>query len=520
MSDNQSIEKDEIGIEEDRQNLDDMTVLQEVKSVDLSAEENPNEQSDSLAEQMVVMGSVQMGSRKDIEQAIAQSGSVEESAKSGEDREVSSDREQLARPDQAATHHESQSAPPEIRVESNTDAQPATSQSAPEAVNSQERVNPAANTAGAENQADMPLMEVVPPVVVAPPPAVESAEKPDTGTPVIEEQPPETEEGPGPADPVDPVAHLDGVTMESSDVVGQEDHGIPLPIEVTRADSGESVKVYIEGVPEGASLSAGEDLGDGRWELRVEDLKDLVLTPPENSDVDFALTVRSVVTEPQTGETSTTTQTVNVAVQAVADQPTLVLSNAAGTEDQPIALNISSLLTDTDGSESLSITIAGVPDGASLSAGIDNGDGSWTLTPDQLTGLAITPPANSDVDFKLSVTATSTEGENQDTAIRTGTIDVSLAADADQPTLVLSNAVGTEDQPIALNISSLLTDTDGSESLSITIAGVPDGAALSAGIDNGDGSWTLTPDQLTGLAITPSANSDVNFKLSVTATST
>jgi large repetitive protein len=43
--------------------------------------------------------------------------------------------------------------------------------------------------------------------------------------------------------------------------------------------------------------------------------------------------------------------------------------------------------------------ISGVPSGAVLSAGTDNGDGSWTLTSAQLSGLTITPPANSDGDF-------------------------------------------------------------------------------------------------------------------------
>ena len=64
----------------------------------------------------------------------------------------------------------------------------------------------------------------------------------------------------------------------------------------------------------------------------------------------------------------------------------------------------------TDSSEILSITISGVPSGAVLSAGTDNGDGSWTLTPEQLSGLTITPPANSDADFTLTVTATSQDG--------------------------------------------------------------------------------------------------------------
>src|SRR5262249_60467892 len=52
-----------------------------------------------------------------------------------------------------------------------------------------------------------------------------------------------------------------------------------------------------------------------------------------------------------------------------------------------------------------------------------------------------------------------------------------------------------------------------------TIAGVPAGASLSAGTDNGDGSWTLAPGQLAGLSITPPANYSGSFNLSVTATS-
>ena len=36
---------------------------------------------------------------------------------------------------------------------------------------------------------------------------------------------------------------------------------------------------------------------------------------------------------------------------------------------------------DTDGSETLPVVVSGVPTGASLSAGTDNGDGTWTLTP-------------------------------------------------------------------------------------------------------------------------------------------
>ena len=78
----------------------------------------------------------------------------------------------------------------------------------------------------------------------------------------------------------------------------------------------------------------------------------------------------------------------------MADAPTLtVTSSATGDEDSAIALTITSSLLDTDGSETLSIEITGVPAGATLSAGTDNGGGSWTLTPAELAGLTITPPA-------------------------------------------------------------------------------------------------------------------------------
>ena len=109
-------------------------------------------------------------------------------------------------------------------------------------------------------------------------------------------------------------------------------------------------------------------------------------------------------------------------VDAVADAPTLnVTSTATGDEDGAIALTITSSLLDTDGSETLSIEITGVPAGATLSAGTDNGGGSWTLTPAELAGLTITPPAHSDSEFQLNVTATATETNptSSDTTVTT-----------------------------------------------------------------------------------------------------
>ena len=319
------------------------------------------------------------------------------------------------------------------------------------------------------------------------------------------------------------IAVADDPTLSTQDVFGIEDTIMPLTISsaLTDLDSSESLSITIAGVPPLTSLSAGIDQGGGVWLLTPAQLAGLTISPAPSSDQGYILTVTATSTEAENGDQAFVTDTINVNIDAVADTPNLVLGNASGDEDTGIPLTISSSLVDTDGSESLSIMISGVPvgGGATLSAGVDQGGGVWLLTPAQLTGLTITPPTNSDVDFSLTVTATSTESANGDMASATGTIDVTVIAVADQPTLSASAAAGPPGNAIPLTISSALTDTDSSESLAITIAGVPPGGTLSAGIDQGGGVWLLTPAQLTGLTITP-ATGTTDFSLTVISTST
>src|SRR4029078_3091755 len=243
---------------------------------------------------------------------------------------------------------------------------------------------------------------------------------------------------------------------------------------------------------------------------------------------------------------SSDTDIVGISVAAVCDASHLDLNSgtggdqhsgtASGNEDTAIALDISAALVDTDLSESLSIAITGVPAGASLNHGsYDSLTDTWTLTSAQLSGLTITPAANSDADFTLNVTATSTAAAPRapglGTASTSGTIAVTVAAVVDAPRLDLNSgtggdqhrgtASGNEDAAIALDISAALVDTDLSESLSIAITGVPAGASLNHGsYDSLTDTWTLTSAQLSGLTITPAANSDADFTLNVTATST
>lgn len=78
-------------------------------------------------------------------------------------------------------------------------------------------------------------------------------------------------------------------------------------------------------------------------------------------------------------------------------------------------LGIAAALQDRDGSETLSINITGMSPGSSLSAGIANADGSWSLSSADLVGLQIT--ASTLTDLALHVTATSTEAAGASSSI-------------------------------------------------------------------------------------------------------
>jgi hypothetical protein len=296
---------------------------------------------------------------------------------------------------------------------------------------------------------------------------------------------------------------------------GAEDTAIPLNISATSTGGVDVTSVTITGVPAGATLSAGTYNADtGAWTVDPADLASLTITPPADYSGAFDLNVTATAAD---GSVSTGTATVDVT--PVADTPTVAAADVAGAEDTAIALDISSAVTDVDGSETLSIQISGIPDGAILVSGTDTitlvGDVA-TLTPDQLADLKITPPENFNGSFDLMVTSTSTDGT--DTAVNNTTFTVEVAAVDDAADLSASDAAGLEDNAIALEITA--EPTGGVAVDSIVIGGVPEGATLSAGTFNAQsGEWTLSPQELTGLTVTPPVNFSGSFDLNITAVS-
>lgn len=196
--------------------------------------------------------------------------------------------------------------------------------------------------------------------------------------------------------------------------------------------------------------------------------------------------------------------------------------------------------------------MASDPDGDALSCLVSTGPLHGTVTMDAASGsFTYTPGEGFSGSDAFTVTVTDAYGASVEQEVRIG-----VEAVADAPTLVIadpapvsggSTIVGTAGNDVlqgtagddvinggagndvihgdaatsytvALDISAALTDTDGSETLSVEISGLPQGATLSAGTAQGDGSWLLAADDLPGLELAVASPTD--FTLTVTATAT
>ncbi|HBT42257.1 MAG TPA: hypothetical protein DEB21_09630 [Rhodospirillaceae bacterium] len=170
-------------------------------------------------------------------------------------------------------------------------------------------------------------------------------------------------------------------------------------------------------------------------------------------------------------------------------------------------IDIAAALTDTDGSESLGITLAGVPAGAVLSAGTDNGDGTWTLQPNDLPDLNITVPGNITEAFQLDVSATATESDGS-TATATASAVITPDGPQNAPEVSLGTTELAQDfpiQPISFAADAVLSDLDGSD-ISQAVISISDGYNL-GDILSVEGNTIL--DDLTGKTMISGTNIEV-----------
>ena len=362
---------------------------------------------------------------------------------------------------------------------------------------------------------------------------------------------------------IDAVADIPLLNAAAPSASGDENTVIDLP-DITAAlvdtDGSETLAAAIGGVPAGATLSDGVNtvVSTGtNIDVTTWDLTNLQVTPVADDDSDFALTVFASSTESATvaggGELSDgnnnadASLTIRVTVDPASGTPTVVVTDVAGKEDlggaadqitsvpAPVAGDIPlsiTLTTGEGGTEDGYVILSGYPAGVTFNIGVADG-GGWRVTKGQLASgtLAITAlPVDSDAEFSITVTPYSVDGIATPVAGTAGTIDVLVDAVADLPTLTLNAAAGDgavsgdEDTAIDLpEIAAGLQDTDGSETLSLNISGLPIGATLTDGANTfvGDGSDVdVTGWDLTNISVTSATNDDSDFTLTVTATAT
>ncbi|MEO0637346.1 MAG: Ig-like domain-containing protein, partial [Pseudomonadota bacterium] len=337
---------------------------------------------------------------------------------------------------------------------------------------------------------------------------------------------------------ITPVVDAPSIVPDLPVLTCQEDVPVsfsPVSINLEDTDGSETLSIRIEGVPAGASLSAGTQVSPGVWQVDPADFPTLTLTPPNDFNGSINLELIATSVETSTGETATTRRDLRIDLAAVADPAQVSAPTVTTNEDTQV--NFGSSVTynadDADGSEFVDmVAVTGVPAGANLSY-TAQGAAIITVLPTGISiqgteadiratmnTLAITPGSQSGDDFTLQVAVTTRDAGGATNTITAGqTINVVPVADAPNATGGTFNT--NEDTTVNLSgMSAGLVDVDGSETLSIVLSGVPAGATLNGGTALGGGRFALTPAELAALQFTPPANAHGTYSLSLEATAT
>jgi hypothetical protein len=347
---------------------------------------------------------------------------------------------------------------------------------------------------------------------------------------------------------IDAVADTPVITVHDTAHMENQWQDLSITVASPDADGSEFQSVYVMDLPDGAQLNQGTVLTAdkvvdgvtipaGSYELTSAQLTGLKILPPTNDSHDFTLTVRGVSTEHSNGDQAISAPlTIEVDVGVVAPSAS---GSGVGNEDDWALLDLNAAVNLPDGTETLSVMLTDLPADAQLAyqgSGtvlVPDGNGHYSIALTDLDNLKVrwTNPQHTDADISFNLTATVRDGDtdSDSAAVQAGAPDINavtvpvtavIRAVADAPTLSAA-AIGVEDQWHPLTINTALVDADGSESLSVTVTG-PAGFTLNAGVESapGSGTWTLTPAQLTGLQFKPPQDSDTDFNLSITSTTT
>ncbi|MUK92721.1 tandem-95 repeat protein [Aliivibrio fischeri] len=194
--------------------------------------------------------------------------------------------------------------------------------------------------------------------------------------------------------------------------VPTEDQSISINIKalLTDIDGSESLQsLIIDDVPEGATLSDGTNTfiataDENSIDVNQWSLDTLEFLPAEHFDGEVNLNVSATSVEEENGDTETITLPLVFTVEAVADAPSLSVTNSEGVliddgaeirdDANIIELNLQAELVDQDLSETMVVTMGGAPEGSVI-----HYDGDAVIN-DQSNGLISYADTNVTVTFE------------------------------------------------------------------------------------------------------------------------
>jgi large repetitive protein len=151
------------------------------------------------------------------------------------------------------------------------------------------------------------------------------------------------------------------------------------------------------------------------------------------------------------------------------------------------------------------VVVRGLPKAASLSVGVESGDGSWLLSPRNVAGLSLTVPPGLTADLPLEVVAIRVASRDGTLTSASSTVVVPLRSAAVQVT--------PASVPLGLDPQAL---SEGGPFDAIIVLDVPAGATLRPGTyDPVIDAWVLRPRQLTELSVLPASGQNQDFTLSL-----
>ena len=347
---------------------------------------------------------------------------------------------------------------------------------------------------------------------------------------------------------------IDNVGFEQVGFAPEHPVGLNISAGLQDNDGSETLSLVAEGFPEGAVLSDGVNVFTATAETGNVDITDwnldsLTVAAPGGYEGEMDISFTSTATETSNGDASSVTKTVSVNITQPPENEAPVAGDVdlgSTVEDTAIVFSEADLLANSADADGDTLSVTDVSVDAAYGEVTDNGDGTWTFTPaedfsgnDLPISFVVSDGEESDsatasIDVSsnpdaasLSVSVTPTEGGGvAGQAINGGNGSELLEGGQGDDTIdggkgndTIHGDSGSGYQTYDLVIDASLNDVDGSESLSLVVSGLPEGAALSAGTDLGDGSWQLSAEDIAGLQMDVPADAPA-FDLTVSATAT